>query len=355
MSGAAAAGPQAISFAAYRLLLWQASYDSNLAPAFARLTTQLRALCLAPSSASTVGSTPAAAGNRIALSAILTGARDGSNEQSRYADPAYTPVNQPLVLAQAVSTVHDPTFWQPLALAQVSPRGSSPVPAHVQTFSGSQWGRVRTFASTRPPDPGKPPLGDPAGKAYRDAALGAIRATAGAPAARIDASPLAWERRALSLPRQSLARDLELELALGGALNDAAVAAWRAKRSYQSPRPISMIRYLAFNGQLPLVAGLTRRDGSHTLVRLGGRWVDGAGWTPPAATPPSPGWVSADAAFAYAAARVLGTLTGRSFSQAAAAAANAGAASGTELALDVAAGRKLGNEVGTLALQKIRG
>ncbi|MBV8257228.1 MAG: hypothetical protein JO073_05360, partial [Actinobacteria bacterium] len=171
----------------------------------------------------------------------------------------------------------------------------------------------------------------------------------------VDGSPAGWNALALTLPRKGLADDLRLGLALNGALNDAAVAAYAAKREYQAPRPISMVRYLAFNDELPLIPGLIRRVKPRTWVMLEGRWVDGARWTPPAATPPSPGWVSADATYAYAAARVLGSLTGRSFATRAAQAANAGVANGTELAMDVAAGKKLGLEIGALALRKIPG
>jgi hypothetical protein len=226
----------------------------------------------------------------------------------------------------------------------------------VQTFVGSRWGRVATFTRARLPLPGKPPFGIPTSRAYRDAAIAAIRATAAAaPRARVDASPAAWNSLALTLPRTTPARDLRLELALNGALNDAAVAAYGAKREYQAPRPISMIRYLAFNGALPLVDGLTRKAGQTEEVRLGGRWVDGARWAPSAPTPASPGWVSADATYAYAAARVLGTLTGRSFAARAAAASRAGIADGTELAADVAAGRRLGARIGGLALARVAG
>jgi hypothetical protein len=106
-----------------------------------------------------------------------------------------------------------------------------------------------------------------------------------------------------------------------------------------------MIRYLAFNHRLPLVAGLTRETGGVVEVRLGGRWVRGDRWTPPAPTPPSPGWPSADAAFAAAAHTVLARL----------AAAHApslpqGTGGGVELPQDVAAGRKLGAAVGRIAL-----
>ena len=203
--------------------------------------------------------------------------------------------------------MHDPTFWQPLALSQKAAQGGGSVPADIQTFENSQWGHVRTFAARV--DAGPPRLGDPSSAAYKQAAVAAIRATsrAGAPPV-VDASPLGWNRVAASLPAGTgaaarLAHDVRLDLALNGALNDAAVSAWGAKRAYQSPRPISMIRYLAFNDQLPLVPGLIKRVGGQQLVLRAGRWVPGARWSPLAPTPPSPGWASGDSAFAYAAGR----------------------------------------------------
>ena len=236
----------AISYAAYRLLLSQASHTSNLARDVrvahaAAARTVLLARLHEP-----VGP-GAALGNRIAAAAIAAGGRDGSNESLHYADPTYTPQNQPLIVAQAGSTVHDATFWQPLALAQVSPRGSGAVPAAVQSFVGSQWGGVRTFA-------GKvavaaPTLGDPDGAAYRQAAIAAIRATAGtARAGAVDASPAAWNAALDGCLAGDLRTDVEIDVAFNAALNDVAVAAYGAKRTYQTPRPISMIRYLAFNG-----------------------------------------------------------------------------------------------------------
>jgi hypothetical protein len=50
---------------------------------------------------------------------------------------------------------------------------------------------------------------------------------------------------------------------------------------------------------------------------------------------------------------VLGALTGRSFTGRATQAADAGVAAGTELAMDVAAGRRLGAEIGGLALARV--
>jgi hypothetical protein len=124
-----------------------------------------------------------------------------------------------------------------------------------------------------------------------------------------------------------------------------------------------MIRYLAVQGQssdprktaynregLPLVPGLTELRNGKVRVLSGGRWVLGAGWTPPAGTPASPGWVSESSAFAYAADAALTSLTGRSFDASAQRAAEAGLAAGIQVPADVTAGRLLGRKVGARAL-----
>jgi hypothetical protein len=341
--------PAAVSYAAYRLLVWQASFNSNLDSAFALLTNQLRELCYTPDYTSQSGG-GAALGNRVALAAIHTDAQDGTNERLHFADPTFVAQNQPLIVSQAGSTVHDATFWQPLALAQVSPRGSGAVPAEVQAFVGSQWGGVRTFA-------GKvavpaPALGDPTSNAYRDAALAAIRATAErSTPPTVDSSPAGWNA---GLPSLGLRRDIELDLELNGALNDAAVSVFAAKRAYQPPRPISMVRYLAFNDLLPIVAGLTRRASGGIEVRSQGRWVAGSRWTPTAPTPASPGGPSIGSAFAYAAAGVLKVYIGRTEAHRAALAANEGVSHGTELPSDVRSGRAVGAQAARLALAKLR-
>jgi Na+-translocating ferredoxin:NAD+ oxidoreductase RnfD subunit len=324
----AAPSPTAISYVAYQLLLWRASFNSNLTSAFAILTNQLRSLCLSP----------VAPANRIAAAAIAAGHRDGSNEALHYADPSFVSQNAPLPLTQVGSSMHDPTFWQPLT---------------AQRFVDARWGGIRTFAGRV--HVGKPPFGIPSSASYKDAAIAVLRATSRANAPRADTSPLAWNRIAATVATGNLAQDLRLYRTLNGALNDAAVSAWAAKREYQAPRPVSMIRYLAFNGQLPLVVGVSKRVGGNTYVRSQGRWIRGAAWTSPAPTPASPGWVSEGSAFAYAADKVLTALTGRSFAAQAHRLATAGVAEGIETPADESAGRELGTKVGTLALARTRG
>jgi Na+-translocating ferredoxin:NAD+ oxidoreductase RnfD subunit len=323
---AAGPSPVAISYAAYQLLLWRASFNSNLASTFAILTRQLRSLCLSPDTKA----------SRVAAAAIAAGGSDGSHETQRYADPSFAPHNAALPLAQVASSVHDATFWQPL---------------NAQRFVDAQWGSVRTFAGRVPV--GKPPFGTPSSRAYREAAISVLRATSGARGARVDTSPVSWNELAASVATGNLAQDLRLYRTLNGALNDAAVSSWAAKRAYQAPRPISMIRFLSFTGQLPLVAGVSKRVGGKTYIRSGGRWVLGAAWTPSAPTPASPGWVSEGSAFAYAANTVLTALTGHSFAARARRLAAVGVAEGIETPADEAAGRAVGEQVGELA--RVRG
>ena len=405
----------AISYAAYRLLLWRASYGANMGRAFDRLTATLRSLCYQPGFVSMRGDSPAALGNRIAAAAIAFGRSDGSLERQHYIDPSYVPVNEPLVVSQPGATMHDRTFWQPLALGQIVIQGGLPIPAKTQTFVGSQWGHVRGFAlpvskNGLPIDPGPPPLGDPSSAAYKQAALNVIRSSSRRGGAAIaarwtgpEAPPGRWNAIANAVSdsekhglraAERLAWDVKLDFALNGALQDAAVATWGAKRTYQSVRPISMIRELAFQGQsserhessfspegLPLVPGLVelitkessasgRRHAAlaghvgDIAIRTAQGWTLGTRWLPRAGTltPPYPGWVSDESAFGRAAAEILTAMTRSgalpagtglprwgTYRHAADEAGLSGLYAGTQIAADDFAGRRIGSKVGKQA------
>jgi Na+-translocating ferredoxin:NAD+ oxidoreductase RnfD subunit len=362
-----------ISFAAYRILLWQASFNSNLSRTFGLLRKALESHCYSPGFTATTGNSPAALGNRIAAAVIAEGRHDGSNEALHYADPTFTSRNQPLIVHAAGSTVQDATFWQPLALGTIQPHSLTAAPSRVQSFVGAEWGHVRSFAlpsSGRglPIDPGPPRLGDPSGAVYKQAALAVLRATSETGAPPHAWSPLTWNLLAAREAPGDLAGDVRLYLGLNGALNDAAVAAWGAKRIYDAPRPISMIRYLAFQGQssdptqapfnpegLPLVPGLVElHRGKIDQVLSNGRWINLAAWSPPVATPASPGGVAEGSAFAYAAGRVLSALTGRSYAGQIREASTAPLADGIDVPSDLRAGRKVGERVAALVLRKLR-
>ncbi len=155
-----AARNAAISYAAYRLLLWRASYDSNMAQAFAHLTDTMSLLCYAPDFTSTRGDSPAALGNRIAAAVIAYGKTDGSLESRHYLDPSYVPVNEPMVVSQPGTPMHDGTFWQPLAFSQIAIQGGFPIPADVQIVRGLAVGprpRLRAVTVEEGPTRGSGP------------------------------------------------------------------------------------------------------------------------------------------------------------------------------------------------------
>jgi hypothetical protein len=138
--------------------------------------------------------------------------------------------------------------------------------------------------------------------------------------------------------------DVKLYLALNGAVHDAAIAAWGAKRAYDTARPISIVRYLASRGELPVVRGLveritpqtSRRGAPHAALRdhvgelavrtwrgnpedpttqVGGvGWIRAAEWVPyqlpTFVSPAFAGFVSGHSTFSRAAAEVLSAFTG---------------------------------------------
>jgi hypothetical protein len=178
-----AARETAISYAAYRVLLWRYAYGANVRVTFDELTRTLRSLCYRLDFTSTKGDSPAAVGNRIAAAVIRYGRSDGSLERLHYADESYVPVNAPLVVAEPGTGMHDPTFWQPLALDHNVAQNGLTVPGKVQTFIGAQWEHVRGFALPAakkgiPIDPGPPPTGTPTDAAYKQAAVDVIRKSA---------------------------------------------------------------------------------------------------------------------------------------------------------------------------------
>jgi hypothetical protein len=429
-----AARETAISYAAYRILLWRYSRAAGLQETFDELVDTMRSLCYRIDYVSTEGDSPAALGNRIAAAAIAYGARDGSLEDQRYVDTDYRPVNAPLVVAEPGAPMTDPNRWQPLALAQIVAQNGLPIPGNVQRFVGPHWGHVKGFAlppaaDGTPIDPGPPPRLGETDAAFEQAAVEVIRDSSyldPSDGVQIDIGPGALGGNTLGtndgdghdlnpatgepyepdmVLRGDYARalaqfwadgpasetppghwntvandvsdtpgfrfriggtgpevdrlewDVKLYFALNGAVHDAAVAAWGLKGSYDSVRPISMIRYMAGLGQssdpdapsydpqgLPLVPGLVEvvterssapgaehahlagHDGEIAIRAWRGNpedpatdtagvgWILATEWVPfqlsTFVTPAFAGYVSGHSTFSRAAAEVLTAFTG---------------------------------------------
>ena len=97
-----------------------------------------------------------------------------------------------------------------------------------------------------------------------------------------------------------LDQDVVLFFALGGALHDAAVAAWDAKRAFDSVRPVGAIRWL-FAGDRLCAWGI---PGQGTTL------IKGEDQQPYLPTPPFAEYVSGHSTFSAAAAEVLARYTG---------------------------------------------
>lgn len=158
-------------------------------------------------------------------------------------------------------------------------------------------------------------------------------------------------------PVDRLAWDVHMYLALDGALHDAAITAWGIKREYTASRPITLVRWMAMNGQssdssMPSYSpdGLPLKDGVSELITaessaLGERhhhlrhfvgevavyswrgepgdranqvgsvgWLRAKEWIPyqrrTFVTPAFPGFISGHSTFSRAGAEVLTEFTG---------------------------------------------
>jgi hypothetical protein len=176
-----AAREAAISYAAYRLLLWRYATVADLQTATAELDQTMTRLCMKTDYVATADDNPAALGNRIAAKVIDFGHTDGALEDERYVDSAYHPANEPLVVADPGTTMADPNAWQPLALDKQLSQNGLLIPGKIQQFIGPQWGHVTPFALPESPtgtpvDPGPPPrLGTATDTDFKQQAVALLR------------------------------------------------------------------------------------------------------------------------------------------------------------------------------------
>ncbi len=148
-----AARAEAISYAAYRVLLDRYTTAIGGATDVACYRAVMQALGYDPDDKTDTGATPRALGNRVGEAIIAKGAVDGSDQSKNYADPnPYVPVNPPLVVDDVGTTLNDPNTWQQLNLSVAQTQNGIILPAGIQGYIGSQWGSVVPFAMTRVSD-----------------------------------------------------------------------------------------------------------------------------------------------------------------------------------------------------------
>jgi len=295
-----AAAREAVSFAAYRALT-----DLFPQPAqVAQFDALMASLGYDPSDTSTDLSRPSGVGNASAAAVLAFRHSDGSNQLGAvpYSDTSgYQPVNGP-------ESIVDPNRWQPL---RVSDGHGGTV---VQRYITPHWGGVTPFALSSG-DQFRPARG-PATvdeRLYRRQAREVIDYTADLDDERKTIAEYWADGPSSELPpghwclfaqfvsrrdRNSLEDDVKMFFAMTGAILDASVACWEAKRFYDSVRPVTAIHY-AFADE--------------TIPTWGGRTILGREWRPyqpsTVVTPPFPEYISGHSTFSAAGAEVLKRFT----------------------------------------------
>ena len=148
----AAARAEAISFAAYRVLVHRySSATGGGAISQACFDALMERLGYDPNDTSQDGDSARALGNRVGAAVVAAFADDGANEANAYADPeAFDPDAPRLVVDSPGTTATDPMIWQKLVLAKAETQNGIPVGAGAQPYIGAHWGTVSPFALERP-------------------------------------------------------------------------------------------------------------------------------------------------------------------------------------------------------------
>ncbi|WP_309572090.1 DUF6851 domain-containing protein [Deinococcus sp.] len=291
----------AMAYAACRVL-------SDVFPAQTPAFTQLMSsLGLDVNDTSTNPGSPCGVGNLAAAELLADRHDDGSNQANAYADPTgYMPVNTP-------DTVADGGRWQPLRVSD----------GHggfgVQAFATPHWGGVTPFALKRPdqfqPVPpakwGTPDFLEQVREVLAYSAtltpLHKALAEYWADGPSGELPPGHWTLFASVVSGRDghdTGQDARMFFALTGALMDASVSCWDAKRHYDYARPASAVRHL--------LRGKTVRGwggpGHDNIALPADHWTPYQGAT--VVTPPCAEYTSAHSTFSAAAATILRLITG---------------------------------------------
>lgn len=309
----------AMSYAAYAALVDQ--FPSQKAAFDSYMTS----LGYDPAIAATSVTTPAGVGIVLARSMLDFCHADGSNQLGNmtpgalpYADyTGYAPKNPPMPLTSPtpLASIPEPGHWQPLSYLDAS--GALKTPGYLAAC----WDHVKPFALSSPGQfrPGPPAAFGTA--EYEAQARRVVDVTQGltdeqkviaeywADGPNSELPPGHWLLFGLYVSERdghTDDEDVKMFFALSNALSDAAIAAWDAKRAYDSERPITAIRYL-MHGQTIMGYGPQGVAGGLGPIQ-GEAWVPFQPMTFP--TPPFPEHVSGHSTFSAAAAEVLRSFTG---------------------------------------------
>jgi len=302
---------KAIAYAVYRSLLYICPEDEQF------ITEQMRKKGFDPKDKSTDTRTPQGIGN-VAAAAVIEyrrhdGANQGGDELGSNGQPYsdwtfYKPVNPP-------DKILDPDSWQPIPFDNGKGDGGKVTPG----FLTPHWYRVKPFAlkssdQFRPPPP--PKIGSEQLKREADEVLNmnanltleqkaTVEFMRDGP--RSTGQSGHWLRFAMAVSARDhydIDRDVKLFFAVGNVAMDAFIAAWEAKRYYDSSRPWTLIHYYYADKDVRGWEGPGKGVGA----------MKGQEWHPYSPyvfiTPPFPGYVSGHSTVSAASAKTLELFTG---------------------------------------------
>ena len=260
---------------------------------------------------------PQGIGNLAAKAVLDFRHNDGSNQLGNLHPGAYSDYTG----YQAVNSsteIKDPNLWQPLATTTGQ-----------QSFVGAQWYKVIPYALTsgdqflaklpKPAtyDTSRP--NSPLSRRYVQQANDILRFSANltdeqkaiaeywADGPNSEFPPGHWALISQFVSNRDsydLDKDVKLFFAVTNAVFDGGVAAWTAKRTFNSVRPITAIHYLYGGKTVKAWAG----------AGLGTQSIDGATWSPyqqkTQLTPPFAEYISGHSTFSGSAAETLRRFTG---------------------------------------------
>ena len=302
---------KAISYAAYRALV-------DLFPSRkADFDAKMSSLGYDPADATSDQATAAGVGNVAAAAVLAFRHHDGSNQlgdmnpgAGAYADyTGYQPANTP-------GQINDPNRWQPLSFFNPA-TGQYDI---VRSYIGPHWGNVTPFAMSagalfRPAvGPARFPHGSYTAQANHILHITAnltdrqkVIAEYWADGPKSELPPGHWCLFAEFVSRRdhhTLDQDVKMFFALANALLDAGIATWDAKLAYDSPRPVTAIRFLKAGKPIRSWGG----PGLGTVKMRGEDWIP---YQPNTfITPPFPEYTSGHSAFSAVAAEILKSFTG---------------------------------------------
>jgi len=300
---------KAIAYATYRALLDVFPEDA------AWLAEQMRLNKLDPEDATTDLSRPQGVGNTAAAAVIAYRHHDGANQLGDEAGSSgkpysdytyYKPINP-------WDKIKDADCWQPIQFEDG--RGGRVTPG----FLTPHWYRVKPFAlrngaQFRPPPP--PKVGSEQMKKEVDEVIrfnASLTLEQKAIVEFMRDGPRStgqsghWLRFAQDVSRRDrhdIDKDVKLFFAVANVAMDAFIAAWEAKRYYDTSRPWTLVRHYYAGQKLSCWAG----PGRGYMTRPAEEWHP---YSPATfVTPPFPGYVSGHSTVSAACAKILELFTG---------------------------------------------